>query len=442
MRRWFTGRIAALAPLIGAVVAGPAAAQVAPAKGLHLGVASCAGDNCHGAVERFKGSHVAQNEYLIWSQRDKHRKAFTALDSERGRRIAQNLGIGDPQHAAECLVCHADNAPPAQRGPRFQIADGVGCESCHGAASGWLGVHLSGASHAANLAAGLYPLEQPLARAERCLACHLGDDKHVINHRIMGAGHPPLTFELDTYTAVQPAHFHVDAGYVARKGQPDDIQVWAVGQAVDVNERMDALLDAKNAPQGIQPELVLFDCQSCHHSVTQLQWHARPSIGLPPGHLRLYDATATMLEIIAERVTPGLGAEFGQRLRALQQATTRDWNTVRRAAGAMQQLDARIIAALRQRRFGRDDAISLARTIASASGADADLDYSAAQQETMALGSILAAMKVEGFAEAEQIAAMNAALADLYKAIASDQSYRPDVFRAAMRGFAAKLPPK
>ena len=33
--------------------------------GVHLGVASCAGDNCHGATERRAGSSVAQNEYLI-----------------------------------------------------------------------------------------------------------------------------------------------------------------------------------------------------------------------------------------------------------------------------------------------------------------------------------------------------------------------------------------
>jgi hypothetical protein len=32
---------------------------------IHLGVASCAGNNCHGATERSQGSSVAQNEYLI-----------------------------------------------------------------------------------------------------------------------------------------------------------------------------------------------------------------------------------------------------------------------------------------------------------------------------------------------------------------------------------------
>jgi hypothetical protein len=186
--------------------AGPAAAQPPGDDGVHLGVASCAGNNCHGAVEPFKTARVAQNEYLIWAQKDKHSKAFAVLREERGRRIAQNLGLADAESAEVCLACHADNVSPTRRGREFKLADGVGCESCHGGAAGWLGTHLSGIGHAANLAAGMYPTEQPLARAERCLGCHLGDDRRFVTHQIMGAGHPRLGFELDTYTLIQPAH--------------------------------------------------------------------------------------------------------------------------------------------------------------------------------------------------------------------------------------------
>ena len=120
----------------------PASAQAPATAPTHLGVASCAGNNCHGAVEPFKTSRVAQNEYLIWSQKDKHARAFKALTEERGRRIAQNLGLPDAEHADICLDCHADNAPQGQRGAGFQLADGVGCEACHGAASSWLGTHI------------------------------------------------------------------------------------------------------------------------------------------------------------------------------------------------------------------------------------------------------------------------------------------------------------
>ena len=428
--------------LIGAAIlaigaAGPAAAQ-SPAT--HLGVASCAGNNCHGAVQPLKTSPVAQDEYLIWAHKDKHSKAFAVLRDERSRQIAQNLGLPDAEHAAICLDCHADNVPPERRGPRFDIADGVGCESCHGGASGWLGVHLSGADHAANLAAGLYPLEQPLARAQRCLSCHLGDAERFVTHRIMGAGHPPLGFELDTYTAIQPAHFRLDQNYFERKDRPDDIRIWAVGQAVDVKQRMDLLLDAKNAPKGLQPELSLFDCQACHHPTEPLQWRPRASTGLPHGQLRLYDATAVMLRVAAERLAPDMARQLRAHLLALHRATTEDWPAVRQEATAVRQLADQLIPVLAKHAFGRDDAVALARAVIAVSLSADDLDYSAAQQQTMALASILAAMKLGVFADDGQIKALNDSLAGLYDAVANSQTYRPDAFQQALHRFEAKLP--
>ena len=65
------------------------------------------------------------------------------------------------------------------------------------------------------------------------------------------------------------------------------MQMWLVGQAVDLRKRMDLLLDPDNAPKGANPELFLFDCQACHHGMNQLQWQPRPSTGLGPGRIRL-----------------------------------------------------------------------------------------------------------------------------------------------------------
>src|SRR5206468_4014716 len=122
-----------------------------------------------------------------------------------------------------------------------------------------------------------------------------------------------------------PAHYRVDQDYVERKGRPDDTQIWAVGQAIELKRRMDALLDPRNAPKGLQPELALFDCQACHHGLDQMQWRPRTSTGLPPGRLRLYDAPAVMLKVIAGRVAPVLASELGVHLLALHRASTEDW---------------------------------------------------------------------------------------------------------------------
>jgi hypothetical protein len=138
-------------------IAGQASGQSQGEGAIHLGVASCAGNNCHGATERSQGSSVAQNEFLIWSKSDRHHRAYAVLLEARAAGIARNLGLPNAATADVCLGCHTDYVLPDRRGPRFQISDGVGCEACHGGASTWLGVHISGARHTDNLAAGALP---------------------------------------------------------------------------------------------------------------------------------------------------------------------------------------------------------------------------------------------------------------------------------------------
>jgi Cytochrome c554 and c-prime len=418
---------------------------------IHIGVQSCAGNNCHGAVQPIGASRVPQNEYFIWSQKDKHAQAYTVLTNDRSKRIARNLGLADPdhpEHASLCLDCHADNVEPAHRGPQFQLADGVGCEACHGGGGpsptnpgGWLGPHLSGEDHAANLKAGLYATDQPEARGVRCLSCHLGDDKKFVIHKIMGAGHPPTPFELDTYTAIEPAHFVVNQSYIERKGRPNDIQIWAMGQAVDVKLRMDLVLNPSHAPKGVDFELSLFDCQACHHSMSELQWRARNTTGLPPGRIRLYDATAVMLLTVADRIAPDTAKQLGAHLLALHAATGESWDAVKKEATAVREAADKLIPAIASHDFTKDDATKLGHAVvASALNSGGDLDYSGAQQQVMALESIVAAMKQLGFADDKQLGPLNDALGGLYEAVANDQKFNPDSYVEALKAFNAKLP--
>jgi len=415
----------------------------------HLGVKSCSGDNCHGSVKPAEHSAVKQNEYLIWSQEtdpykiDKHHRAYAVLKEERGIRIAHNLGLPDAVTAEICLNCHADNVPEERRGPRFDIADGVGCEACHGAAENWLGVHLSGAGHKANLDAGLYPTEKPVERAEKCLSCHFGDtsdEKRFVTHRLMGAGHPRMGFELDTYTAAEPAHFTADEKYIERKGPVNDVQVWAVGQAISLVRRMDAILDPKNAPKGIQPELVLFDCESCHHAVSQIRWRPRKSTGLGPGSVKLYDANAVMLRVIAARVAPAAAKALGEHMLALHHATTVNWDMVTREATEVRRQAMELVQTLSSHDFTRDDMKALAEGVIAIGLTGDDTDYSGAEQATMALGSIVSAMKLSGYLTSEQTKSMNDALTALDKSIADNATYQPATFVKALKDFQKAIP--
>ena len=144
----------------------PVEAATDTARNTHLGVATCGGSTCHGRQEA-DGEIVRQDEIMLWQEESTpggaHSRAFRVLREPRSIAIAKRLGIKDAASASECLGCHSTAA--ASKGPRFQLNDGVGCESCHGASSGWLSSHYAvGASHARNVSQGLTPLDNPKAR--------------------------------------------------------------------------------------------------------------------------------------------------------------------------------------------------------------------------------------------------------------------------------------
>ena len=143
----------------------------------HLGVVTCAGSTCHGATRPFQNAAINQNEFVIWQRKDKHARAYKVLLNDQSKRIARNLGLKAAHEAKICLDCHSDNVAEDLRGKRFQLSDGVGCESCHGGSKRYLGPHVSGENtRQQNLDAGMYATETPESRALLCLSCHLGTD--------------------------------------------------------------------------------------------------------------------------------------------------------------------------------------------------------------------------------------------------------------------------
>ncbi len=408
----------------------------------HLGVTSCAGSTCHGAVEPFKGSNVLQNEFITWQRQDKHARAYAVLLNERSKRIARNLGIGDAHTAQMCLDCHSDNVAENMRGRQFQASDGVGCESCHGGARRWLGIHVAGSSHAENVAAGMFPTEDPVQRARLCLSCHFGESSQTkfVTHRIMGAGHPRMSFELDTFTTIQPAHFAVDDDYKKRKGAPSSIQVWAVGQSLALAAMLESVLDDKRNRQGIYPELVAFDCHACHHQMSNevdLRWRPRAGVGLPPGYPRFNDANLVMLRVIAGRVDPDMAKRLTAKSVEFHKASAEGPAQFQGKAKELLGLVNDMTKKLAGHSFSKDDMNAVLKALVAESGTGELFDYAVAEQATMALGAIISAMRVGGFIDQAQLDKMNAALEKCYAATTDDELYRPADFAAALGSFRA-----
>ena len=415
------------------------AAQTAPQTtpgvrlGIHLGVATCLGSNCHGAVDRPAGSRIKGNEYVIWSRSDKHHNAYKVLTEEPALRMAKALGMPDAVHQQLCLDCHADNVPVADRGPQFHVEDGVGCESCHGGASGWLGIHIAGATHQQNVSAGMYPTEQPLARAERCLSCHLGKGDRFVEHRIYGAGHPRLRFELDTFTAIQPAHFEVTPAYVERKGRITDMEVWGTGQAVSVALRMAALANPKLAPHGLFPEFSHYDCQSCHHPYDPLHGPRSTVGGVAPGSVKFNDANMVMLQAATAHTAPAASQALGSEMLAFNRASSQDWSVFERGAKPLETTASNLAPTLAKRDYSRQEMRAIAASLIGLGLEEGGGRFAHAEQIAMGLGAIRSAMVSSGYLSDGQVQASGAALEELNGAFPNEGSLRADAFVKGLR---------
>src|SRR5262249_3368048 len=152
-----------------------------------------------------------------------------------------------------------------------------------------------GASHAANVAGGLTPLDDPRRRAELCTACHLGDaSRGIVDHRLLAAGHPRLVFDLATATSLEPAHFRPDPAYVAGgRGRSAAVTLWAVGQGVAARRAAARIAGVVGA--GGWPDVAAFDCGSCHHALGSVPVADVPT-GLPAPDLSAFVAYGAVLE--------------------------------------------------------------------------------------------------------------------------------------------------
>jgi Cytochrome c554 and c-prime len=399
-----------------------------PQKGvaMHLGVVTCAGNTCHGANAPLKDSRVQQNEFIIWHREDKHAKAYTVLFNAASKRIAHNLGIKAAHTEKLCLDCHTDNISAEHQGKRFQLDDGVGCEACHGGSEHYLGPHVSGTgTHAENVKLGLYPAEEPVARANLCLSCHLGTKDKLATHRIMGAGHPRISFELDTFTHIQPMHFKPDKDYKERKGSWNGVQIWAVGQLLAVEQFLDLFQEAKYQATGMMPELAFFDCHACHRPMKNPHWAYRESSGLKPGTIHLNDANLLMLRSLLRHISPEQGERLHKAMLHLHQAASVSLPDARKVAAAMRPLLAEIRKAVLQRQFSIEDIRGMAADLVQ-EGVRGDYNDYGAEQAAMALGAIAEALRTGGALSAEKTKRMESSLKEIDGLLKDEHAYDPE----------------
>jgi hypothetical protein len=263
-----------------------------------MGVATCASTACHNGNGP-KGS--VGSEYTTWAGHDKHARAYQVLYDTRSVLMVKNLSdsplmeredgkVKPPTRQPLCLKCHATgegkaahDGESATTGPRFALADGVGCESCHGAAEKYLSVHYrDGYSRKSDeekwKVYGMAPTKNLGVRVELCAGCHVGDaaSGKEVNHDLYAAGHPRLNFEFAAFHHQYPKHW----GQVRKDGSPHpdtqipdfEARLWTLGQATCARATLGLLKKRADEAQAKKetapwPEFAEYDCYACHKTL-------------------------------------------------------------------------------------------------------------------------------------------------------------------------------
>jgi hypothetical protein len=131
------------------------------AENKYVGTKSCA--MCHKAKD--KGEALG-----IW-QKSAHANAFKTLTNEQSAKIAKEKGLTKPaSESPECLKCHVTGGGVAKNVEKtFDMKEGVTCEACHGAASGFKTLHAKAENKAKAVEAGLVTDD---AAKKTCETCH------------------------------------------------------------------------------------------------------------------------------------------------------------------------------------------------------------------------------------------------------------------------------
>ena len=194
--------------------------------GRFVGSLGCKSSSCHG------GAGPKRSQFITWAQQDFHSRAYAVLVNARSARMAETLGIGEATANARCTICHSPLQSVNQERllPSAHPDEGVSCENCHGAASGWLRGHTRRDwSYATRVAAGMHDLRSLYVRANACVSCHQN-----VEPDLLRAGHPELRFELDSQSVAEPRHWRDEDPWIGPHS-------WLTGQAVALREISAAL---------------------------------------------------------------------------------------------------------------------------------------------------------------------------------------------------------
>jgi len=383
----------------------------------YMGAGSCSATGCHGLLDPKKRKFsILQDEFYRWLWNSEkppvpgdpdsvidfgHSKAFDNLKTPDSQRMAKNLGIKSAESEPRCLACHTVPVEDNRKGPNYDLTEGVTCEGCHGPAKQWLGPHTrkdwdkkKGAAY------GMLDTKNLVKRAERCLVCHLGTDKAIVDHELIGAGHPRLNFELDTFSALMPVHWLPPK----EKAERDWLgaKTWVVGQAVALRHQVDLLSSSRKSQAVRWPDLIHFDCYACHHDVVdrvrgvsegekKLQrWRVKDYTGKKPGRLVWNAASYTVFSHAVREIAPDKASALDQVVTNFHDSLTgkSSMAEVEQALTKLQRLSEELVLTVEQHKFTQKEVWSIMRRLTGDAMGIANAGFQSAEQAVLAISTL------------------------------------------------------
>ncbi|MGH7410068.1 MAG: multiheme c-type cytochrome, partial [Candidatus Methylomirabilis sp.] len=410
----------------------------------YIGGATCSGSACHGSTSPRSKLRIAQNEFYTWSEKDEHSKAYDALTTPDSRIIAKNLKIAKPEESNRCLVCHALHVKSERQGKLFDVTEGVSCEACHGPADKWLGAHTRSDWDSKKAAEyGMYNTKDLAKRADRCLECHAGSEGKVVDHELIGAGHPRLKFEIDNYSHAMPAHWIPPKDKQARQWL--GTRAWATGQVVALRSEMKLLISSRRPKLGPWPDFAHFECFACHHSVVDhlrgmteqekkgQRWRFIDYDG-KPGRLVWNASSYAVIRHLVNQISLEQGKVLDELVKAFREELTSKSVSPDAFAATLtklSELTERLLPQIAQYTFSQQTVLSLMRSISGDGRFLAGAGFQSAEQAVMALASLYDDY-VETIGPLSEPLPIKETIEALYKDIKDGGAFSPAQFEVNM----------
>ena len=162
MRKFWIGSVAMTFLAVSVFYALAASAPAEEKQHMYVGTDKCM--MCH-------KTEAQGSQYPIW-QKSGHAKAYEVLAGEAAKAAGAKAGVAEPQKAAECLKCHvtAYGVDAKFLGEKYNMAQGVGCEACHGPGGDYISMQTMKGLVSGTIEPASVGMIKPTK--DTCIACH------------------------------------------------------------------------------------------------------------------------------------------------------------------------------------------------------------------------------------------------------------------------------